>query len=304
MLIKEIDKSLLNLVQVDLYSRVAAVLLVDKPKGVTSHDVVDDVRKILRTRKVGHAGALDPFATGLVVILVGKYTKYSQAFINLDKTYRAEVVLGVSTQTQDPEGELVETQNIDDMSKFTPTEVEQRIIDKFMPAYDQVVPVFSSVKVEGNKLRVLARKAERIEYLDDNAVCFHYKEGDSPVSGFQEVKVDRPTRKVEIDELKLHSVREIDQVQVADGERKKVVKGNYLKIDVEISCSKGTYIRQFAEDIGELFDLPGFLLSLKRTRVGDYNLEQSCSIEEIYQKAQDVGIQNKPLQELNLKLLS
>jgi tRNA pseudouridine55 synthase len=302
MLIKEIDQNLLNVVQVDLYDRVAAVLLIDKPKGVTSHDVVDDVRRILRTRKVGHAGALDPFATGLVVILVGKYTKYSQAFINLNKTYRAEIVLGVGTQTQDPEGELITSQDLGDELKLSAEKIEQKIRDKFMPAYDQVVPVFSSVKIEGNKLRVLARKAERIEYLEGNEVCFHYKKGESPISGHEEIVVDRPTRKVEIGELIVHSVEKCAEVLVS-GEQKQTVSGNFLKVDVEISCSKGTYIRQFAEDVGAQFGLPGFLVSLNRTRVGDYHIEQSFTIDEIYERAKEIGIQDKSLQALNLKLL-
>lgn len=130
------------------------ILLVDKPAGITSHDVVDRVRRIFRTRAVGHAGTLDPFATGLLILGVGKATKELATYVGLDKTYVATARLGFTSTTDDPEGELTETQNFICPS---PDEIETAL-GSFLGTSEQITPLYSAKKVGGKKMYELARK--------------------------------------------------------------------------------------------------------------------------------------------------
>src|SRR5690606_2631044 len=131
------------------------ILLVNKPVGKTSHDIVYEQRKELQTRKIGHAGALDPYASGLLIILVGKATKLSDSFLNLDKTYEADILFGVETDSGDLEGKVINIK--DKISNIKNTDL-QIALNKFSPSYMQYVPVYSSVNVDGKKLRKLARE--------------------------------------------------------------------------------------------------------------------------------------------------
>lgn len=143
----------------DNASELEGVLLIDKPKGLTSHDVVDRVRRKLHIRKVGHAGTLDPNATGLLILLVGRATKLSQYLMGLDKVYEGTIVLGTVTDTHDVEGNTLETRPVPEL---TAEEVTARL-QEFVGDQYQIPPMFSAKKVEGTPLYKLARKGQEIE---------------------------------------------------------------------------------------------------------------------------------------------
>ena len=135
------------------------VLLVDKPQGMTSHDIVARMRRVFRIKKIGHAGTLDPMATGLLLILVGKATKVSQFLMSMDKEYTGTVKLGETTDSQDADGEIVETKPVPEL---TQADVEE-VMATFMGDQYQTPPMFSAKKVNGQKLYKLARQGLTIE---------------------------------------------------------------------------------------------------------------------------------------------
>jgi tRNA pseudouridine55 synthase len=135
------------------------VLLVDKPQGMTSHDIVARMRRVFRIKKIGHAGTLDPMATGLLLILVGKATKVSQFLMSMDKEYTGTVKLGEATDSQDADGEIVETKPVPEL---TQADVEKETAT-FMGDQYQTPPMFSAKKVNGQKLYKLARQGKTIE---------------------------------------------------------------------------------------------------------------------------------------------
>ncbi|MBC2605120.1 tRNA pseudouridine(55) synthase TruB [Pelagicoccus albus] len=135
------------------------VLLIDKPKGMTSHDVVDQVRRKLRMKRIGHAGTLDPMATGLLIILVGKATKLSQFLTSLDKTYSGTIKLGESTNTQDADGEITTTKPVPELTQLQ----AQFAMSDFVGDQYQTPPMFSAVKIKGQRLYKLARKGQEVE---------------------------------------------------------------------------------------------------------------------------------------------
>lgn len=132
------------------------LLLIDKPVGITSHDAVDAVRRAYHTRRVGHAGTLDPFASGLLIIGIGSATKQLTALVGLDKEYVATLCLGITSTTFDPEGEL----KITDPHSYeqpTPEDIE-RVLQRFRGSFTQIAPLYSAKKIHGKKLYELARK--------------------------------------------------------------------------------------------------------------------------------------------------
>ena len=135
------------------------VLLVDKPQGMTSHDIVARMRRVFRIKKIGHAGTLDPMATGLLLILVGKATKVSQFLMSMDKEYTGTVKLGEATDSQDADGEIVETKPVPEL---TQADVDKEMAT-FMGDQYQTPPMFSAKKVNGQKLYKLARQGKTIE---------------------------------------------------------------------------------------------------------------------------------------------
>ncbi|MFW5702615.1 MAG: tRNA pseudouridine(55) synthase TruB [Candidatus Dojkabacteria bacterium] len=284
MLVPEIDESLVNRVILDTHRRGNAVILLDKPTGVTSHDIVDDVRKILRTKKVGHAGALDPFASGLLIILVGKFTKYTEAFISLDKSYNADIIIGVATSTQDPEGQVLKEDDISETEIEGISKIEklQSFADALTPGYDQQVPIYSSVKVEGNKLRELARSSSEINFsCEGNTVEFLLQNGVN-------ITVEIPRKYVSLEEFRINSYERLNSLEIDNYK----LDGNYLKVNADISCSKGTYIRKVAEDFASEAGLSGFLAGLVRTRVGKFQLAKATSLEMLLKQSIDLGIHN------------
>ena len=135
------------------------ILLIDKARNLTSHDIVDCVRRKLKMKRVGHAGTLDPMATGLLIILVGKATKASQYLVNLDKSYEGTLKLGVSTDTHDSEGRVMDTLPVPDLSESQLRDV----MATFLGDQQQVPPMFSAKKVKGKPLYKLARQGKTIE---------------------------------------------------------------------------------------------------------------------------------------------
>lgn len=260
----------------DEFGRVSGILLVNKPVGITSHDVVYKARKALHTPHVGHAGALDPFANGLILVLVGKATKLSNEYLNLGKEYLGTVLFGVSTNSADPEGDVLKTQN---SVEFSESELKETL-RKFVPAYEQYVPVFSSVKVDGEKLRVLARKSDQFEIQDSAAgrqAIFHIGE---------KVKtVNIPSHNCQISLLEL---LELTKVNISDSEfyktqQAKLSETIYSAAKIHVACSKGTYIRALAEDIGAKLPTPApaMLWELTRSKLGDFSLEDALSVEDL-----------------------
>jgi tRNA pseudouridine55 synthase len=139
------------------------ILLIDKPAGMTSHDVVDRVRKVFSTRKVGHAGTLDPFATGLLIVGVGDATKRLQTYVGLDKTYEATARLGATSDTFDPEGMISELPST--VYRLPSLDDVERVLDRFRGGYDQKAPLHSAKKIGGKKLYELARKGTATEEM-------------------------------------------------------------------------------------------------------------------------------------------
>ena len=206
------------------------LLIVDKEKGMTSHDVVSFVRRRFKIKKVGHAGTLDPMATGVIVLLLGKATKLSNTFLSQDKEYEAVMKLGEKTDTGDSEGVVSEINGI------IPGEKEiLKEASAFLGKIKQIPPMFSAKKVNGKPLYKLARKG---------------------------IHIEREPVDVEIKEL------EIVEIKVP-----------YVKI--RVLCSKGTYIRQLACDIGDKLGCGAYLTELRRTRSGEFSLKNAVAYSKI-----------------------
>ena len=206
------------------------ILSIDKPVGWTSFDVVKKVRGITKEKKVGHAGTLDPFASGLLIIGTGKDTKVLTSISNKDKKYIAELTLGKTTDTLDTEGKIIHSQSVPELNLDS---VKGKLIS-FLGKQEQVPPMFSAKKKNGTRLYKLARK---------------------------KIIVDREPIIIDIKEIEL--VR---------------LKNNCILFSV--CCSKGTYIRVLGKDIAEKLVTVGYLTSLKRMKIGHYDLKYSQTISE------------------------
>ena len=217
----------------------SGIILVDKPSGVTSHDVVAAVRSSLGMRRVGHAGTLDPMATGLLVVGFGQATRLLTVIVGHDKTYRATMRLGLGTTTDDADGDLLPVRpgaapRADELTAHG----LQGLIDRCFTGWiDQVPDAFSAIKVKGRRAYDLARAG-------------------------QEVRLE--PRRIRIASFHLLDFRRV----VLSDEDIRVVDA-----DVEVTCSSGTYIRALARDLGEQLDLGGHLTALRRIRLGPFDLE-------------------------------
>jgi tRNA pseudouridine55 synthase len=267
----------INKIVDDEFGRKSGILLVDKEVGITSHDVVDQYRRSLGTREVGHAGTLDPFASGLLILLIGKATKLSNEFLGLDKEYIADVAIGISTDSADPEGKLKDI-NIENASKVTADELS-KVFKILIPGYRQYVPVYSSVKLNGRKLRELARGSDSFKVIEQDGnkkVIFQKNDQNT-------IEIDLPFRDVAINQIELLdlSLKNIDEYKnsitepfINELHNKEI--NQVLIARIRVNCSKGTYIRQLAEDIGEMLTpkVPAMLLGLQRTKIGEHNLSK------------------------------
>jgi len=219
------------------------VLVIDKPAGLTSHDVVARTRHILHERRVGHTGTLDPFATGVLVILLGKATRLAQFLSSVDKEYDAIIRLGYATDTGDRTGTPIPGPP-EKRSNFTEEEVEAAL-QSLRGDIDQVPPMYSAKKIEGRKLYELARRGETVERKPVR-VCIY------------DFAAIRPEGQLIKDNL--------------DGT---------FDFHARVSCSSGTYVRTLAEDFGKRLYVGAHLAELRRTRVGDLEITQAITLDQL-----------------------
>jgi tRNA pseudouridine55 synthase len=216
---------------------IPGLLLVDKPAGMTSHDVVSRVRKLAGTKKVGHAGTLDPMATGLLVLGIESATKLLTFIVGADKTYRATIRLGASTITDDREGEIIKEASASQISQVTEEQVIGEL-SKLRGVIQQVPSAVSAIKVNGEKAYDRVRAGEVFELK---------------------------SREVTISKLEI-----IENLRRSE---------NFIDFDVIVDCSSGTYIRAIARDVGNALGIGGHLTSLRRSRIGNFDVEQAMSLE-------------------------
>ncbi|MDQ1215585.1 tRNA pseudouridine(55) synthase TruB [Microbacterium arborescens] len=216
------------------------ILLVDKAGGMTSHDVVARARRALGTRKIGHAGTLDPMATGLLVLGVGPATRLLTYIVGLDKTYEATIRLGVSTDSDDADGTVTQRATVEALAA-----VDRAGIDRGIAALtgeiDQVPSRVSAIKVGGKRAYDLARAGEEVELK---------------------------ARRVTVSRFEVRDVREIALEDVEGGFR-------VVDVDVVVDCTSGTYIRALARDLGADLGVGGHLTALRRTRIGPFEVSDA-----------------------------
>lgn len=208
------------------------ILLINKPKDYTSHDIVAIIKRVTK-EKVGHTGTLDPNATGVLPLLIGKATEISKYLINHDKIYVATLKLGIKTDTADAEGKIVEEKEVNNLDREKVEQALENIIGKS----EQIPPMYSAIKINGKKLYEYARSGKKVEVKPRN---------------------------IEIYNTKLITI---------DNEKK--------EIKFEISCSKGTYIRTVCENIAEMLNTVGYMKNLERTKVGEFDIKDTVSIEDV-----------------------
>ncbi len=207
------------------------VLLVDKPRGLTSHDVVYHLRRKLQMKKIGHAGTLDPMATGVLVMLIGKATRISQYLMSVDKVYEGEATLGVVTDSQDAEGEVMETRPVPELTEGQVREVMRT----FLGDQYQTPPMHSAIKIGGVPLYKLARKGEEVE-REPRFIR---------VAAFDLLGLTPPT------------------------------------LTFDLHCTKGTYVRTIAHDLGQKLGCGAHLSALRRTGSGKFKIAQCLPLDEI-----------------------
>jgi len=209
------------------------VLLIDKPLQWTSFDAVRKIRNLIRIKKVGHAGTLDPLASGLLIVCTGKFTKRINEFMAQEKEYTGSFTLGATTPTYDLESE---PENFRPIDHLTSTTLQETVL-KFVGEIDQVPPIHSAIKIDGKRVYELARKG---------------------------VDVKLEPRKITIKEF------EIDASQLP-------------VVSFRVVCTTGTYIRSLANDFGAVLGCGAYLSSLRRTRIGAFDVVDALSISDFEQ---------------------
>jgi tRNA pseudouridine55 synthase len=209
------------------------ILLIDKPIDWTSFDVVNKIRYALKRIKVGHAGTLDPLASGLLIICTGRFTRRLSEFSGLDKTYEGIITLGASTPSYDAETEPDATF---DTGNITEAEINSAV-KKLTGTLMQIPPAYSAVKKQGQAAYKSARMGEQVK-LDPREVTVH---------SFAIKKIEMPD------------------------------------VHFSVECSKGTYIRSLAHDLGKLLDNGGYLKRLRRTKIGDYSIDDDWQLDRFIQ---------------------
>ena len=217
------------------------ILALWKERGMTSHDCVFKLRKILKTKKVGHTGTLDPGVEGVLPICIGQATRIAEYLTDTGKTYEAVVSLGRTTTTEDAEGETVEADT--SFKSYTRAKILQAL-ESLTGEIEQTPPMFSAVKVNGKKLYEYARAGQTVE---------------------------RPTRKIHIYELEL----------LSEGEQ---FEGEEVQFAIRIKCSKGTYIRTLAVQIGEALGVPAHMHELVRTMSGTFHEGNCLTLAQVAEK--------------------
>ena len=216
-------------------------LVVDKEPGMTSHDVVSVARRALGTRKVGHAGTLDPMATGILVLGFNNGTRLLQYITDGDKDYSATIVLGAATITDDAEGEVISTA---DASGITDQQIKD-VLAKMKGVIFQRPSSVSAVKIDGERAYDRVRSGEEVVL---------------------------PSREVTILSLEIIQIRRL---------------GDRIEIDIEVTCSAGTFIRAIARDCGDSLGVGGHLNSLRRTRIAGFGLDRAVTLDRLKSKSFD-----------------
>jgi tRNA pseudouridine55 synthase len=234
------------------------LLIINKPAGWTSHDVVARVRRLLRERRVGHTGTLDPFATGVLVVLVGRATRLAQFLSGATKEYEAIIRFGYATDTGDITGakiEDAEAQNKEHASVhlWSDREIEAALAG-LRGEIEQVPPMYSAKKIQGRKLYELARRGVEVER--------------SPV----------PV-----------TIYELEAVESACAPLLRPNEDGTIDLSIRVVCSAGTYIRTLAESIGEQLGTRAHLAALNRTRAGEFRIEQAVSLEDLQAQVEAAG---------------
>ena len=228
------------------------LLLVDKPGGITSHDVVARARRALGTRKIGHAGTLDPMATGLLVLGVEGATRLLTFIVGLDKTYEATIRLGVATDTDDAEGQVV---SVTDASSLDSAAITAGIA-ALTGRISQIPSTYSAIKVDGRRAYDLARAGEEVQL----------KAREVTVSRFEVLAERRPSGGSAAD----------PEAAAARSSEPGVVD-----LDVVVDCSSGTYIRSLARDLGAALGVGGHLTALRRTRIGPFDVTGAPGVADL-----------------------
>ena len=211
------------------------IIVIDKPKGRTSHDMVSFMRRMTHIRRIGHTGTLDPMATGVLPVCIGSAAKAADMLTLSDKCYRAELILGRTTTTLDSEGEITGEYEV----SVTDDEIRGAILG-FVGEIEQIPPMYSAIKRDGKKLYELAREG---------------------------VEIEREPRRVTINSIDIAEI---------DGSR----------IVIDVSCSKGTYIRTLCDDIGKRLGTGAYMSALRRTKTGCFTLENAYTTEQIEEMAE------------------
>jgi tRNA pseudouridine55 synthase len=222
------------------------VLIIDKPEGITSHDVIDRVRRALGMRRIGHTGTLDPFATGVLVLCLGKATRLQQFLVGCDKEYIGRVRLGLVTDTHDRTGAPVGPMAAS--NRVMPEQIEQ-VMNRWRGARDQVPPMFSAKQQAGVRLYKLARQGQ-----------------------------DVPRQPVRI------TIHELELIQRGEDLIERHPDGT-SDFSFRVRCSAGSYVRVLAHDLGQELGCGGHLIELRRTAVGAFHLRDAVPLDEFEQRS-------------------
>jgi tRNA pseudouridine55 synthase len=223
---------------------VDGLIVVDKPGGMTSHDVVARIRRLAKTRRVGHGGTLDPMATGVLIIGVNKATRLLTYVIGSEKSYTATIRLGQSTITDDAEGDVTATFSTGDVTD----DQIRAVLATQTGEIDQIPSAVSAIKINGQRAYKRVRDGEDVEI---------------------------PARRITIHKLDITRIERPEDTDAID-------------VDIDVTCSSGTYIRAIARDLGTALNVGGHLTALRRTAVGGLTLAESSTLAELEEKAPDV----------------
>jgi len=207
------------------------ILLIDKDQGCTSYDVIRKIKRLFEGEKIGHTGTLDPIATGLLILCIGKATKLSSTFMNLEKEYVAKVKLGAVSDTLDADGTI---KIVKENCSVEPDSLKN-VLRKYIGEIEQIPPMYSAKKVQGKKLYQYARKG---------------------------LSIERKPIRIKISELEL--------IQFSKDEA-----------EFRVRISKGGYVRVLCDDIGRDLGCGGYMLSLRRTKIGEFDVKNAIKVSEL-----------------------
>jgi tRNA pseudouridine55 synthase len=243
------------------------LLIIDKPRGPTSHDVVSRMRRVLRERRIGHTGTLDPAATGVLLLVVGRATRLAQFLSAADKSYEAVVRLGFSTDTADAEGQPIGPVS---HAPLPSREAIEAVLDQFRGTYLQQPPAFSAKKIDGTRSYKLARA--RAQGAPD---------------------LPTPPDPHDLPDSASVTVHSLELVSV-EAEH----------VTLQVDCSAGFYVRSLAHDLGERLGVGGHLASLRRTRTGDFTVDQAIDFDAAERDAEGTASAIIPLSEMLPRMAS